>query len=140
MIFSVSGREKPRLRKKLSRSSSLRATICSRAALIPARNGAGDDVAKLSSAGAAYQGLFRNPLVSPEVLGISQGAAFGGALAITLGIWGLGLLGTVFVFGLLALVLVGLLARVDGRTEIITVILSGMVIGSLLKPKSAVPT
>jgi len=87
--------------------------------------------AALATTGVALQGVFRNPLVSPEVLGISQGAAFGGALAITLGIWGLGLLGTVFVFGLLALVLVGLLARVDGRTEIITVILSGMVIGSL---------
>ena len=87
--------------------------------------------AALATAGVALQGVFRNPLVSPEVLGISQGAAFGGALAITLGIWGVPLLAIVFLAGLAALIGVGLLARIDGRTEIITVILSGMVIGSL---------
>ena len=53
MIFAVSDLEKPRLRRKLSRSSSLRATIRSRAALIPAMNGAGEELAKLASAGAA---------------------------------------------------------------------------------------
>ena len=87
--------------------------------------------AALATAGVALQGVFRNPLVSPEVLGISQGAAFGGALAITMGIWGVPLLGIVFVGGFSALVMVGLLARINGRTEIITVILSGMVVGSL---------
>ena len=87
--------------------------------------------AALATAGVSLQGVFRNPLVSPEVLGISQGAAFGGALAITMGIWGVPLLVAVFVAGFSALILVGLLARIDGRTEIITVILSGMVIGSL---------
>lgn len=87
--------------------------------------------AALATSGVALQGVFRNPLVSPEVLGIAQGAAFGGALAITLGIWGVPLLGLVFVTGLSALIFVGLIARIDGRTEIITVILSGMVIGSL---------
>ena len=87
--------------------------------------------AALATTGVALQGVFRNPLVSPEVLGISQGAAFGGALAISIGIWGVPLLGIVFLAGLSALVMVGFLARIDGRTEIITVILSGMVIGSL---------
>lgn len=87
--------------------------------------------AALATAGVALQGVFRNPLVSPEVLGISQGAAFGGAFAISLGIWGLPLLAIVFGAGFSALVFVGLLARIDGRTEIITVILSGMVVGSL---------
>jgi hypothetical protein len=53
MIFTVSDLEKPRLRRKVSRSSSLRATIRSRAALIPAMNGAGDESAKLVRAGAA---------------------------------------------------------------------------------------
>lgn len=87
--------------------------------------------AALAVGGAALQGVFRNPLVSPQVLGISQGAAFGGALAILLGISGVLLLGMAFVGGLAALVLVGLLARIDGRTEVITVILSGMVVGAL---------
>ncbi|AQZ51370.1 FecCD family ABC transporter permease [Martelella mediterranea] len=87
--------------------------------------------AALAVGGAALQGVFRNPLVSPQVLGISQGAAFGGALAILLGYAGVTLLGLAFIFGLAALVLVGLLARINGRTEIVTVILSGMVIGAL---------
>lgn len=87
--------------------------------------------AALAVGDAALQGVFRNPLVSPQVLGISQGAAFGGALAILLGFGGFTLLGLSFGFGLLALVLVGLLARIDGQTQILTVILSGMVIGAL---------
>lgn len=87
--------------------------------------------AGLAISGAALQGVFRNPLVSPQVLGISQGAAFGGALAISLGIWGFPLLALVFVFGLSALALVGAIARIDGRTQIVTVILSGMVVGAL---------
>lgn len=87
--------------------------------------------AALAVGGAALQGVFRNPLVSPQVLGISQGAAFGGALAILAGFGGVVLLGLAFVFGLTALVLVGLLARVDGRTEVVTVILAGMVVGAL---------
>ncbi|AJY47128.1 FecCD family ABC transporter permease [Martelella endophytica] len=87
--------------------------------------------AALAVGGAALQGVFRNPLVSPQVLGISQGAAFGGALAILLGYAGVTLLGFAFFFGLSALVIVGLLARINGRTEIVTVILSGMVVGAL---------
>lgn len=87
--------------------------------------------AALAVGGASLQGVFRNPLVSPQVLGISQGAAFGGALAILLGYSGVVLLGMAFFLGLSALVLVGLLARINGRTEVITVILAGMVIGAL---------
>ena len=87
--------------------------------------------AGLAVAGAALQGVFRNPLVAPQVLGISPGAAFGGALAISLGISGAALLGMAFAMGLLALLVVGLLARVGGRSEIVTVILAGMVIGAL---------
>jgi iron complex transport system permease protein len=87
--------------------------------------------AALAVGGAALQGVFRNPLVSPQVLGISQGAAFGGALAILFGYSGMVLLGMAFVLGLSALVMVGLLARINGRTEVITVILAGMIIGAL---------
>src|SRR5690606_1252411 len=94
--------------------------------LLAALAGAG-----LAVGGAALQGVFRNPLVSPQVLGISQGAAFGGALAILLGLSGVILLGLAFFFGLGALIMVGALARINGRTEVITVILSGMVIGAL---------
>ncbi|MCC5958478.1 MAG: iron ABC transporter permease [Rhodobacteraceae bacterium] len=86
--------------------------------------------AALAVGGAALQGVFRNPLVSPQVLGISQGGAFGGALAILLGFHGVVLLGMSFVFGLVALVLVGLLAHINGRTEVLTVILAGMIVGA----------
>lgn len=86
--------------------------------------------AALAVGGAALQGVFRNPLVSPQVLGISQGGAFGGALAILLGFHGVVLLGMSFGFGLLAMVLVGFLARINGRTEVLTVILAGMVVGA----------
>ena len=86
--------------------------------------------AALAVGGAALQGVFRNPLVSPQVLGISQGGAFGGALAILLGFHGVVLLGMSFAFGLSALVLVGMLARINGRTEVLTVILAGMVVGA----------
>lgn len=87
--------------------------------------------AALAVGGAALQGVFRNPLVSPQVLGISQGAAFGGAMALLFGFSGVILLGMAFVFGISALMLVGALARINGRTEVITVILAGMVIGAL---------
>ncbi|CDN51354.1 FecCD family ABC transporter permease [Neorhizobium galegae] len=87
--------------------------------------------AALAVGGAALQGVFRNPLVSPQVLGISQGAAFGGALAILFGFSGFVLLGMAFLLGLSALVMVGLLARINGRTEVITVILAGMIVGAL---------
>ncbi len=87
--------------------------------------------AALAVSGAALQGVFRNPLVSPQVLGISQGAAFGGAMAILFGIWGLPLLAIVFLSGLSALALVGFIARINGRSEIVTVILSGMIVGAM---------
>lgn len=92
---------------------------------------AGLSGAALAVSGAALQGVFRNPLVSPQVLGISQGAAFGGSLAILFSIWGWPLLVIVFVSSLLALVLVGLIARVNGQTAIVTVILSGMIVGAM---------
>ena len=94
--------------------------------LLAAMAGAG-----LAVCGAALQGVFRNPLVSPDILGISQGAAFGGAMAIMLGVWGLPLIAMVFGTGMAALLLVGFLARVDGRTETVTVILSGLVVSSM---------
>jgi iron complex transport system permease protein len=85
----------------------------------------------LAVCGGALQSVFRNPLVSPQILGISPGAAFGGAFAILLGISGLPLLGLSFGCGLGALVLVGWIARINGRTEPVTVLLAGLVVGAL---------
>jgi iron complex transport system permease protein len=87
--------------------------------------------AGLAVCGASLQGVFRNPLVAPQILGISPGAAFGGALAILLGWSGVAMLGLAFAMGLGALLIVGLTARINGRTEIVTVVLSGLVVGAL---------
>ncbi|MGO7565434.1 iron chelate uptake ABC transporter family permease subunit, partial [Rhizobium johnstonii] len=69
--------------------------------------------------------------VSPDILGISQGAAFGGELAIMLGIWGFTLIAMVFLCGMAAVIIVGLLSRINGRSETVNVILSGLVISSM---------
>jgi iron complex transport system permease protein len=87
--------------------------------------------AGLAVCGGALQSVFCNPLVAPQILGISPGAAFGGALAILLGISGASLLGLSFACGLGALVAVGWIARIDGRTEPVTVLLAGLVVGAL---------
>ena len=94
--------------------------------LIAALSGIG-----LAMAGAALQGLFRNPLVSPDILGITAGAAFGGALAILMGESSTVLIGFAFAFGVIALVLVGFISRVDGRSDTMTVVLAGVVVAAM---------
>lgn len=85
----------------------------------------------LAMAGAALQGLFRNPLVSPDILGITAGSAFGGALAILMGKSSTTLIGLAFGFGVLALLLVGFISRVDGRSDTMTVVLAGVVVAAM---------
>lgn len=85
----------------------------------------------LAMAGAALQGVFRNPLVSPDILGITAGAAFGGALAILMGESSMVLIGSAFAFGVIALVLVGFISRVDGRSDTMTVVLAGVVVAAM---------
>jgi iron complex transport system permease protein len=89
--------------------------------------------AALAAAGAAYQGMFRNPLVSPDILGVSSGAALGAALAIFLS-WDLiGIQILAFAGGLAAVGLVyGIGASLRGRDPLLTLILAGVVIGTLL--------
>lgn len=87
--------------------------------------------AGLALGGAALQGMFRNPLVSPQILGVSSGAAFGGAIAIVFGLAGFALIGVSFACGCAALAIVGLLARVDGHSDTASVLLTGIVVGAL---------
>ncbi len=87
--------------------------------------------AALSAAGAAFQGLFRNPLVSPDVLGVSAGAGFGAAMGISLSLGALGISLASFGFGLVAALLVGIFgARLKGDTTL-ALVLCGIVAGSL---------
>nr|WP_275531528.1 iron ABC transporter permease [Rhizobium rhizogenes] len=84
--------------------------------------------AGLALSGATLQGVFRNPLVGPQVMGVSSGAAFGGTLAILLSFSRAGLLATSFAFGLSALVLVYALNGIVARRNILALVLAGVVI------------
>lgn len=86
--------------------------------------------AGLALCGAALQALFRNPLVSPRVLGVSSGAALGGALTLLVGGGATVLFAATFSSALLALVLVAVISRVAGRT-ILSIVLAGIVIDAL---------
>ncbi len=86
----------------------------------------------LAVSGAAYQGIFQNPLVSPDVLSVSSGAAFGAVLSILLVPASKTLLIVLAsVFGLLSVALTYWLSRVEGRTSTLNLVLAGMVISAL---------
>jgi len=84
----------------------------------------------LALAGAAMQGIFRNPLVGPDVVGVSQGAAFGGVLAIILALSPMGIVGMAFALGMAGLLMAFLLARLAGKASTLALVLSGVIIGS----------
>lgn len=87
--------------------------------------------AALASAGATYQGLFRNPLVSPDILGVSAGASLGAVLAIFLAMPVVVIQIMSFCGGLLAVGAVYAVgAAVRGRDPVLTLVLSGVAIGA----------
>ena len=89
--------------------------------------------AALAVAGTAFQGLFRNPLVSPDILGASSGAALGAVLGIyfSLGIFAIQSLA--FVGGLIAVAAVYIIgSMVRSRDPILVLVLTGVVVGALL--------
>jgi iron complex transport system permease protein len=90
--------------------------------------------AGLGIAGASLQGVFRNPLADPGLIGVSAGASVGAVTALALGVTWLGIwTGPAFGFvtALLVLGLVYVLARRGGRTEVVTLILAGVAISSV---------
>jgi len=88
--------------------------------------------AAIAAAGAAYQSLFRNPLVSPDILGVSTGAGLGAVLGIFLSLPVAGIQLAAFVIGLATVVLVyGIASMVHGREPILVLVLAGVVVGSL---------
>jgi iron complex transport system permease protein len=87
----------------------------------------------LAVAGTAFQGLFRNPLVSPDILGASSGAALGAVIGIffSLGVFGIELLA--FAGGLAAVAAVYVIgSMLRSRDPILVLVLAGVVIGALL--------
>lgn len=89
--------------------------------------------AGLSLSGAALQGLFRNPLVDPGIIGVTSGAAFGGTLAILLVGGGTTLLATAFGFGIASVLIVRFLASVRGRTSVLTLVLAGVIVSAFFE-------
>jgi iron complex transport system permease protein len=89
--------------------------------------------AALATAGAVMQAIFGNPLAEPGVVGVSSGAALGAAAAIVLGAATLGEY-TVAIFafagGLLATLLVYVVSRANGRTEVVTLLLTGIAVNA----------
>ncbi len=89
--------------------------------------------AALAAAGTAYQGMFRNPLVSPDILGVSTGAALGAVVAIffSLNVFFIQVLA--FAGGLAAVGLVYWIgSRLRGHDPLLALVLTGVVIGTLL--------
>lgn len=88
--------------------------------------------AALAAAGAAYQGLFRNPLVSPDILGVSSGAGLGAVLGIFLSLPVAGIQLLAFAGGLVTVGLVYAIgSMVQNREPILVLVLAGVVVGSL---------
>jgi iron complex transport system permease protein len=94
--------------------------------------------AALSVAGATYQSLFRNPLVSPAVLGVAAGAGFGASLAMTMHLSALSVQIAAFSGGLLAVTLSVWVAQRLGKGSPIVLILAGMAISALFQALIAV--
>ncbi|MEU0645600.1 FecCD family ABC transporter permease [Streptomyces umbrinus] len=89
--------------------------------------------ASLGCAGALMQGVFGNPLAEPSVIGVSLGAAVGAVAAISLGLNFLGnwtLPTFAFVAGLGTALLVYSMSRSGGRTEVVTLILTGIAVNA----------
>lgn len=89
--------------------------------------------AGLSVSGAAFQGLFTNPLATPDTLGVASGASFGAALALMFSKNLLVVQMCALVFGLCAILLTTFIGRQNGKSSVVMVVLSGMVVSSLFQ-------
>ncbi len=90
--------------------------------------------AALGSAGAMMQGIFGNPLAEPGVIGVSSGAAVGAIVVIFTGLTVLGhwtIIASSFVFGLATTLFVYVFARSRGRTEVVTLLLTGIAVNAV---------
>lgn len=83
----------------------------------------------LALAGSAYQGVFRNPLVSPDLLGVSNGACVGAAVSILLGLGYFGTVSFAFIFGIVAVTLTVMFPRLLNRRSAVSLVLSGVIVG-----------
>lgn len=87
--------------------------------------------AALAASGCAFQGVFRNPLVSQGVLGVSAGASFGAALSILLFSSTIFTPFFAFIFGTIAVILSFMVAKICSRTTTLMLVLGGTIISSI---------
>ena len=89
----------------------------------------------LAISGTAYQGLFRNPMVSPDILGASTGASFGAALALLLSLGNMPVRAAAFAGGLAAVFITYAAARYIGResSQVLLLVLCGMIVSALFQ-------
>ena len=87
----------------------------------------------LAAAGSAYQGIFQNPMASPDILGASAGAGFGAALAILLGASSVFIMLGAFTAGMVTVVLVFWVSHYTKGDKILGLVLSGIMISTLFQ-------
>ena len=86
--------------------------------------------ASLSMAGAAFQGIFKNPLVSSDLLGVSNGAGFGAALAILLSGSSVIIQLFAFLFGIISVSITYLISKAYKAGGLLVLVLSGVAISA----------
>ena len=86
--------------------------------------------AGLAVSGCALQGIFSNPLIGPQIIGVYSGAAFGGALGILISEESFLVLFLAFSFGILSMLIVFFISRVKGVANRLTLVLAGIVSSS----------
>ncbi len=91
----------------------------------------------LAAAGAAYQGVFQNPMASPDILGSTAGATFGAALAILWHLSGFMISVFAFCFSLLTVCIVYAVSLQCKGKQVLTLILTGMMVSSLFSAGTA---
>ena len=89
--------------------------------------------AGLSCAGAAFQGLFSNPLATPDTLGVASGASVGAVLAMLIGGNMIGIQGMALIFGLISCLITFLIGRSSRRGSIVMIVLAGLVVSSVFE-------
>ncbi len=89
--------------------------------------------AGLAVSGAAFQGLFTNPLATPDTLGVASGASFGAALALMFGMNLISVQLCALAFGVCAIILTHFISRHREKSSVIMVVLSGIVVSSLFQ-------
>lgn len=87
--------------------------------------------AGISISGAACQGMFKNPLVSPDILGVSTGAGFGAVFGILISSGTLCISVSAFSFGILSVLIVLFMGQVNRTRPVLTLILSGIIVSSI---------